>query len=154
MLLARFAQHLGLIVDQSASMMGHIRQLNQDARLRYLLEQAQKASLLPPDIQLSQIRRRLDVFRIHGHALRTYRPQRYAGRVTLFQAAERFSSERHNPAQDWSTLAAEGVEMFTVPGDHHAILRPPHVGVLAERLRATLDDVAGAHASALAQPHP
>src|SRR5262249_47920680 len=85
-------------------------------------------NLLPPDIQLSQIRRRLDLFRIHGHALRTYRPQRYAGRITLFQAVQRLSSEQHHPAQDWSTLAAEGVEMYTVPGDHYAILRHPMPG--------------------------
>jgi amino acid adenylation domain-containing protein len=152
-LLAGFAQHLGLIVDQSAPLIEHIRQLDQDARLRYLLEQAQNANLLPPDVQLPHIRRRLDLFRIHSQALRTYRPERYAGRIVLFQAAERFASEQHNPAHEWSALAAGGVELHTVPGDHYAILRPPNVLVLAERLRATLDKLAAAYPTPI-QPHP
>jgi hypothetical protein len=36
-------------------------------------------------------------------------------------------------------LAAQGVEVHEVPGDHYSMVREPHVRVLAERIRARLE---------------
>jgi aspartate racemase len=44
-----------------------------------------------------------------------------------------------DPQFGWSKLAAGGLEVHHVPGDHIGILKEPHVQVLAEKLRDCLE---------------
>jgi aspartate racemase len=39
----------------------------------------------------------------------------------------------------WQKIAAGGLEVHDIPGDHIGILKEPHVRVLAEKLKACLD---------------
>jgi oxalate---CoA ligase len=80
-----------------------------------------------------------DVQMFHRQALREYRLQPYAGRITLFRATERGIHDTAGPQMGWGRLAAGGVEVYDVPGDHATLVKEPHVAVLAERLRACLD---------------
>src|SRR5206468_662106 len=116
-------------------------QLGADERLGVLLEQARAANLLPPDIGLDQIRRLLDVFKANLRAMRAAVARPYAGRIALFRAADRLAADEPDPTLGWGALAAGGVEVQVVAGDHYTIVREPHVRALAERLGACLDAV-------------
>jgi amino acid adenylation domain-containing protein len=130
-ILRSFAQDLDLGLDLSL--------LDEPgAQLAAILEQAQQAGALPPDIGLDQIRRILEVFRANRRAVRSYEPQPYPGRITYFQASEAEPADERDPVLEWATLAAGGMERHVVPGTHFTIVGEPHVKVLAERLSACL----------------
>jgi thioesterase domain-containing protein len=137
-LIASFAQDMGLSLDQLAISEDELRRLGPDEQLTYLLEQASLANVLPPDIELAQIRRLFDVFMANVQAMLSYVPQPYAGRVTLFRAVEDSAGGRGDASFGWANLALEGVALNEAPGTHFTMVRQPHVQVLAERLRAAL----------------
>ncbi|RYZ42467.1 MAG: non-ribosomal peptide synthetase [Myxococcaceae bacterium] len=72
------------------------------------------------------------VFENNLHALWKYTPGHYGGRVTLLRASE--TQVPTGADGGWGPLAAGGVEVREVPGDHHSILRAPGVDALAEEL--------------------
>jgi amino acid adenylation domain-containing protein len=76
---------------------------------------------------------------IHRQADRDYVRQVYPGRVTLFRAKEQSEAFRDQPHLGWDGLAAGGLEVHEVPGDHESTVKEPHVRVLAEKLRACLE---------------
>ena len=70
-----------------------------------------------------------------------YEPAAYAGRLTLFRASaipEVVGTDFSDPYMGWGKLAALGVEVHLVPGDHGSLLAEPDVGTLAMSLRACL----------------
>jgi amino acid adenylation domain-containing protein len=79
----------------------------------------------------------------HAEVLRTgylrclfrYRPKPYARRVTMLVNE---TDARGNPKPGWRRLAAGGLEIHTVPGDHFSYIRD-HVKDVAEKLRDCLD---------------
>ena len=69
---------------------------------------------------------------------------RYPGPVTLFKAAQELAEPSTDPTLGWSEWAAGGVEVHVVPGNHANMVYKPHVEVLAEKLRACLNQVQSA----------
>jgi amino acid adenylation domain-containing protein len=69
-----------------------------------------------------------------------YVPRQYAGRVTLFRAAQQPWNCSHDPLMDWARLARGGVHVQTVAGNHETILQEPNVRELAHALTAALAD--------------
>ncbi|MGB5715119.1 MAG: thioesterase domain-containing protein [Waterburya sp.] len=69
-------------------------------------------------------------------ANRAYVPQVYPGRVILFRAKERPPGFCRDPQLGWGDLAAGGMEIYEIPGNHTSIMKSP---VLAEKLRICLD---------------
>jgi thioesterase domain-containing protein len=137
----RFARDFGLDLDVGASSReaDQVWRLNPDEQLSYVLAQAKAAKLVASDVDLDQLRRHLLVFITNGEARRSYTPQTYPGPVTLLKAAERADS--FDPILGWDSLAADGVKVYIVPGDHYTLLKEPNVQVLAERLRTCLDEI-------------
>lgn len=84
----------------------------------------------------------LNLLQIHLRAMRTYQPQPYAGRVTLFAAHGKTISSALfgslDPTQGWGQLTLGGVEIRLVDGGHRNIHLPPHVTSLATALRDCL----------------
>ncbi|MFN7949393.1 MAG: amino acid adenylation domain-containing protein [Blastocatellia bacterium] len=70
-------------------------------------------------------------------ASKNYLPQVYPGRVTFFCAEQEVSAAEN--ITGWQKLAAGGVEVITVPGDHQTMIKEPDVQHLAQRLQACLD---------------
>jgi len=110
-------------------------------RFNYVLEQARKAHKLPPDAGLLLIKRLLKTYKFNKQAMQVYRPNVYAGRVTLFRATD--NPQRVN--EGWGKLAAGGLEVYDVPGDHHSIFKRPHVQVLAECLNLAMNGQENSH---------
>jgi thioesterase domain-containing protein len=79
------------------------------------------------------------VARAQYQALRQYKPRVYPDRLTLFRARMQPFFSSHAPDKGWGKLAAGGLDIRIVPGNHLGMLQEPHVQVLAEQLRACLD---------------
>jgi thioesterase domain-containing protein/acyl carrier protein len=87
-----------------------------------------------PNFKTSEFKRLLQVFLANVRADSRYRPQRYRGRVTLFKT----STGYQDSTWGWGDIAADGVELHQLPGNHMNVLRSPQVQVLAEKLSACL----------------
>jgi amino acid adenylation domain-containing protein len=85
-----------------------------------------------PNFKTSEFKRLLQVFQANVRADSHYRPQRYPGQLTLFKTAQQDST------WGWGDIAADGVALHQIPGQHMNVLRPPQVQVLAEKLSACL----------------
>jgi len=81
------------------------------------------------------------VARAQSQALRQYRPRIYSGRITLFRARMQPLFSPHDSDKGWRPLAAGGLTIKVVPGNHLGMLQEPHVQVLAEQLRVCLRSV-------------
>lgn len=77
------------------------------------------------------------VYRINLHASQTYPSRPFAGRITLLNA-ESIGEERiPDPTGGFATLVKE-IDIHPVPGEHMSVLKDPHVGVLAAKLKECL----------------
>jgi len=135
MLLADFVRYFSLSLDLANS----LSQLPRDEVLNHVLELAQGAGLVPPDVEVSQAHRFVELLKSDFQATRNYALQLYPGRVTLFKASEELAGTSPDPTLGWSQWAHAGVEVYVVPGNHANMVYEPHVGVLAEKLRDCLN---------------
>jgi thioesterase domain-containing protein len=108
-----------------------------------LLEALREADFLPPGAGLEQVSRVLDVYKSNARAAHLYEPKPYAGPVTLFRADEESGDF------GWGRLTPEPVEVVPVPGRHLDLLAEPHVRILAQRLRLSLEATRSAPSSVL-----
>jgi thioesterase domain-containing protein len=108
-----------------------------EERLAALLQEVVRKGCAPPDLNLQQLRRLFEVFRANVRAMLSYEPQLYPGRITFFRASEQIADV--DPAHAWRNLAADGVEVHVVPGDHYTMLREPSVQVMAEGLKVCIE---------------
>jgi len=95
--------------------------------------------------QGAYIRLRLKVI-ANQWALRRYVPQPYPGPIHLFLTSESLRSP-HAPRLGWRELTADGAEVHQIPGTHDTVtgmndtpIEEAHMQVLAEQLRACIDD--------------
>jgi thioesterase domain-containing protein len=99
------------------------------------------AGVYPAEGGLAYLRHTLDVFK--AHACVSYAPTPLPGseagaeRILLLRTPNEPTHAAAawapgDPTWGWSRLAQ--TEVVIVPGDHLAVLRPPHVALLAERL--------------------
>jgi thioesterase domain-containing protein len=72
-------------------------------------------------------------------AVRSYTPLPYPGRITLFRACERSMRLHCVPDLGWTGYAAQGVEIYDVPGDHVSLIREPAVAWVAAQMRRCLE---------------
>jgi thioesterase domain-containing protein len=108
-----------------------------EERLSSVLREVARRGSAPPDLNLKQLGRYFEVFRTNVRALLNYKPQRYPGRITLLRASELITDI--DLVKDWRDLAADGVEIHVVPGDHYTMLREPAVQVMAEWLKVCIE---------------
>jgi acyl transferase domain-containing protein/thioesterase domain-containing protein len=82
--------------------------------------------------------------RAHWNAARSYTAQKYPGKVTLLRAVERgylgmeLLGTREAPGLGWGGLAAGGLEIHEVSGEHANMLDEPHVRTVAAELKKIL----------------
>ncbi|WP_441287561.1 amino acid adenylation domain-containing protein [Sorangium sp. KYC3313] len=100
----------------------------------WLLERAQKLGALPRGTTLGELEALLDAFQRNAALLARYAPGEVSARVELFRAED---SPHRDPRPAWAKWAP-GLRSHVAAGDHYTLLRRPHVGALAERLRAAL----------------
>nr|QEO74679.1 condensation domain-containing protein [uncultured bacterium] len=108
-------------------------------RLAFLLQEVMRKGCAPPDLNLKQLSRLFEIFRTNVRAMLSYKPGLYPGRITFFRASEQIADISSDPATDWRNVAADGVEVHVVPGDHYTMLREPAVQVMAEWLKVCIE---------------
>jgi len=79
-----------------------------------------------------------ELFLLHGRLTMSYEPRAYPHRLTLLKATDLRGRAARDPTQGWRMLAAGGVEVHRLPGEHLTLLREPHVREVARVLRSCL----------------
>jgi len=117
-----------------------VPQLAPKKLLPYLFDKAKKAIgklFTQNDIpQVRQIQQeRMDA---HINTLRRYRPKIYPDTLVLL-VTEGLSKQMQDPTLGWENLAAQGLEIYKLPGEHASYLGE-QVQNTAQRLRTCLDE--------------
>jgi thioesterase domain-containing protein len=68
-------------------------------------------------------------------AVRSYHPSPYPGRVLFFKPEERPMGTAWDLSRGWLHLAAGGIDVLEVPGDHKSMFQEPNVERLAGKVR-------------------
>jgi amino acid adenylation domain-containing protein len=92
---------------------------------------------LDSSLSLADILRKIE--EINFLAVKKYVPQVYDGNVTFFCAEEEVSVAEN--ITGWQVLAAGGVKVVRVSGDHQTMIKEPHVQELARQLTQALSQV-------------
>jgi amino acid adenylation domain-containing protein len=80
------------------------------------------------------------LFLLHVRETLEYQPRAYDGRITVLKCTRLGGRNRKDPTFGWGLLAAGGVDVHELPGEHLTLLRQPYVQLLADRLRRSLDE--------------
>ena len=97
---------------------------------------AQRLGLLPADLDLTAAARRFEVFRTNLRLIERYTAHSYPGCIQLFRAAGSHFDDPADSTLGWAALAAGGVALQRLPGNHWALLRSPAVEAVAAALRS------------------
>lgn len=120
-----------------------LRQLEPDEQLRYFLaEQKKMEKQMLPDLDITDVRHFLHIFKVNAQAMWEYQPRVYPGKIIFFRAKEKDAINAKNPERAWIDLAQEGLEVIDVPGNHITMNESPYVQVIADRLRAYFEKAA------------
>lgn len=109
-----------------------------EVQMEYLLQEVQRANILPRGVDLAYIRRLFSTFKKNRTAFSQYPIQSYGGCVSLFQASTFSQGEQVEITHGWNRYVAHIETTHTLPGDHYSILRDPHVGLLAQHIQRSL----------------
>ncbi|MCP4414851.1 MAG: hypothetical protein GY808_20015, partial [Gammaproteobacteria bacterium] len=121
--------------DEISLSLEHLQKLTPDEQLSYVIEQGKQIGLFPLDVDLTQARRFMQVFKYNADAEYRYKPHSYSGKITLFRATEGGDGEPLDSDYGWGDYTTEGVETISVPGNHFSMIKSPHVRILAEKLK-------------------
>jgi amino acid adenylation domain-containing protein len=89
--------------------------------------------------QLPESRRR--VMEALYQAVMNYTPRVYPGGITLFRTRAQPLVASYGKDKGWCKLAAQGVEIRVVSGNHRNMYEEPHARILAQEMRASLKAV-------------
>ena len=81
-----------------------------------------------------------ELWQHHVRLLIAYKPQPYAGRVTLFRTRGHALFTSFDEHYGWGQLARGGVSMKIMPGGHGNILDEPHVRAVAGTFNGCVDE--------------
>ena len=73
-----------------------------------------------------------------GKARMSYEPEAYHGQIACLLNDE--FTHNHKRIDDWYDIAVGGLEVRWVPGDAFTMWREPHVQILADQLKASLEE--------------
>jgi len=72
-------------------------------------------------------------------AFHRYDPEPYPGKMVLLQSSDWPEGPYFDFRLGWEHLVAEGIEFHWIPGDHPSMFTEPNVNLVADRLRAHLE---------------
>src|SRR6185436_14514622 len=95
------AMLLGAIGEPHPELLDHLRTLNPDEQIQYIVDWAHRVNALPPDFGFDQFRRLFNIFKTNFRALLNYVPKIYPGQVTLFRAEEELAKDHQRLLAGW-----------------------------------------------------
>jgi thioesterase domain-containing protein/acyl carrier protein len=133
-LLDRFASKvsdlIGTELGVSAATLAEHDELTQAA---VFLERFKAHQLVPEMTTVEDFRRFLDLMLAHNRMTAGYVPAVYPGRILVLRADA--DGDERPPDLGWQRHSMQPVDVVAVPGSHVSMMRPPHVEIVAERLR-------------------
>lgn len=138
-LLALLDSYPGKMVTRSAQIKG-LMSLPLQERVGFLFKKgAFVVMTMRKRIELRLLPRALrNVRRACSKAANEYDVQPYGGRISLFRVREKSADSLNDPYAVWWRMAAQGVELHEISGDHLSLLKEPQVRFLAEELADAL----------------
>lgn len=127
-----FGAHVPVTVEM-------LRRLDQEEQISLVWKEARRVHFIFPDVTRDQFAFFIRILRTQTEAWRRYRPQPYNGHLTLFRAQEQGDEAPAERDMGWGRLVTGGVSIIDVPGDHLSMIHPPHVKLLAQRMRENLE---------------
>jgi amino acid adenylation domain-containing protein len=118
-------------------------------QLKYVVERLKNVDILPPDDDITHLNSMVQLLKANCSI--NYVPQKvYPTKITLLRAKEtvlkvdEFNSESSRKilqdlAWGWNEFSAEPVDVHFLPGNHTTMMFQPHVQILAERLKACIE---------------
>ena len=119
----RFAEYLIHHFDKELPVSAdELRQLGLEEKLNYVLKKI--LQILPLEMGLEQMCQMFAVFQGNIQAENSYVPRPYSGQITFFCAEDppEQLAEKQKLIQVWSSLAAGGIKIHKIPGDHFSII--------------------------------
>lgn len=135
-----FADHLTRLASSHPLPAELAASLDLDTLRAVLEERAEPPSGLA-QAGLAELRALWRVFSSNLRASWAYVPGPYAGALSLLRASDAPANEVSEHELGWGALAAGGVTVSVLPGDHFSVIAPPGVENLAARLQELLDEV-------------
>ncbi|MBR8837985.1 MAG: amino acid adenylation domain-containing protein [Stigonema ocellatum SAG 48.90 = DSM 106950] len=126
-----------------------LQSLAVDEQLKYVLKYFKMANMLPPNAETTQMKNIVQVYKNSCLCLVDYVPQQiYPAQITLIRGnedlpsnpdSELYSASLQDSDLGWSEFSTKPVDIHFVLGNHVTIMVEPHVQVLAERLKACIN---------------
>jgi thioesterase domain-containing protein/malonyl CoA-acyl carrier protein transacylase/acyl carrier protein len=113
-----------------------LRAMNETQQLEFFMQRSRQSSWTFASLQ--ELKTVLKLFKSNERAMWNYAPSAYPGKLHYFLARERDAFNAQTPAQGWLGLAEQGIEIYTVPGNHISMNEEPHVQHLARCLEQSL----------------
>ncbi|MFY1634920.1 amino acid adenylation domain-containing protein [Solwaraspora sp. WMMB335] len=119
------------------------------AKLDFVARRAGAAGVLRPGDSQAAVRRLFEVFKANWEAVIAYQPDVIDQDLTLLRAADPLPSllkPMHDiagtlhldPRNGWGELTTGRIDVLDVPGDHLALMEPPYVADVANRITELL----------------
>ncbi len=115
--------------------------LDEESQYNLIIERMKENRILPEDGSQKQLTGLVRVFKMNSQAMDIYRPEMYAGDITVFATKslrDRFASD---DSLRWGELTTGEVRVVAIPGDHSSFLKSPHVEAFAEELEKWLETI-------------
>jgi amino acid adenylation domain-containing protein len=138
-LLALFDTYPGKM-ESRGSQLRNLRKLPLKAALSFVIKKGSFVMMtLRKRLELQMLPKPLrNVRQACAKAAGDYSVQPYAGQVTLFRVKEKSVGSLNDPYAIWWRVAAGGVDLREISGDHLSLLKEPQVRLLAEELSDAL----------------
>jgi thioesterase domain-containing protein len=107
-------------------------------------------------IKQPKTRRTVTVLKANLKALLAYKLKPYHGRITLLRAEDQSIMHKlyEDPTLGWGELAAGGIDIVEVPGNHAVLMNHPYVVRVSEVLREGMDKAIAAHGGLATEEEP
>jgi thioesterase domain-containing protein len=97
------------------------------------------------DVDIRAKHRIRKIYALNERAFQAYIPRRFHGRVAIIRSLRGYTGDPDkdylpDPYLGWGRVISGAIETYEVPGDHNEMIREPHVRLLAEHLRTSLDN--------------
>jgi amino acid adenylation domain-containing protein len=147
--LAEVSKGIEIYLDKNVDISYETLQtLSVEEQLKYVLHYFKMANMLAPNAEIEQLTNIVQAYKTSCLCLVDYVPQQpYPGTVTILRANEDMPDDPNSHlnaevSQDlslgWSEFSTEPVDIHFVLGNHITIMVEPHIQVLAEELKACI----------------
>ncbi|MFK5969463.1 MAG: amino acid adenylation domain-containing protein [Candidatus Marithrix sp.] len=110
-------------------------------KLHHYFEQIKMTIKMIPDWNVERLYNILKLHNLNYQAFLDYKPAIHSGKILFFSAKERNEFNTQFLEQAWSNLAAEGIDIYRIQGNHVTMNYNPHVKILSEQLMKHIEKV-------------